>query len=44
MYELERLSVGQPAPYFEAAALDGATIRSTDLAGKVVLLNFWATW
>ena len=24
--------------------LDGDTLRSTDLAGKVVVVNFWATW
>ena len=32
-----------PAP-FDLKALDGATLGSQQLAGKVVLLNFWATW
>ncbi len=33
-----------PAPAFTLVTLDGDTIRSTDLAGKVVVVNFWATW
>ena len=33
-----------PAPGFELKALDGATHRLDDYRGKVVLLNFWATW
>jgi thiol-disulfide isomerase/thioredoxin len=33
-----------PAPAFTAKALDGRTISTADWHGKVVLLNFWATW
>jgi cytochrome c biogenesis protein CcmG, thiol:disulfide interchange protein DsbE len=33
-----------PAPDFELTASDGQVIRLQDLRGKVVLLNFWATW
>ncbi|MDF0645423.1 MAG: TlpA disulfide reductase family protein [Nitrospira sp.] len=29
---------------FDLTTLDGRSYRSQDLAGKVVLLNFWATW
>ncbi|BCA55762.1 putative Thiol-disulfide oxidoreductase [Nitrospira sp. KM1] len=29
---------------FDLKGLDGASVRSGDLNGKVVLLNFWATW
>lgn len=32
------------APDFEATTLDGAPIRLSALKGKVVLINFWATW
>jgi thiol-disulfide isomerase/thioredoxin/Cu/Ag efflux protein CusF len=33
-----------PAPDFTLPTLSGASIRFPDLRGKVVLLNFWATW
>lgn len=32
------------APDFSATTLEGAPIAIHDLRGKVVLLNFWATW
>ena len=31
-------------PSFSAAALDGGKLSSKSLKGKVVLINFWATW
>ena len=34
----------KPAPSWELADLEGKTVRSTDLKGKVVVLDFWATW
>ena len=34
----------QPAPDVEFQTLDGKAFRLADLRGKVVLLNFWATW
>ncbi len=36
--------VGGLAPLFEAKTFDGGTIKLADLRGKVVLLDFWATW
>ncbi len=33
-----------PAPDFTLPALSGETLRLSDFRGKVVLLNFWATW
>jgi cytochrome c biogenesis protein CcmG/thiol:disulfide interchange protein DsbE len=32
------------APDFELSTLDGHRIRLSDLRGRVVLVNFWATW
>ncbi len=34
----------QPAPDFHLADLGGRTVALSDYRGKVVLLNFWATW
>jgi len=36
--------VGQPAPDISLPRLDGGTVRLADLRGKVVMLNFWATY
>jgi thiol-disulfide isomerase/thioredoxin len=33
-----------PAPDFQAQGLDGSPVRLSGLRGKVVFLNFWATW
>jgi peroxiredoxin len=33
-----------PAPDFEAKDANGQSFHLTDYRGKVVLLNFWATW
>jgi peroxiredoxin len=39
-----RLEVGQPAPEFSMPDFDGRPLRLAELRGRVVLLNFWATW
>lgn len=43
-----QLSIGHaprgPAPDFALESLHGATVHLSDFRGKVVLLNFWATW
>ena len=36
--------VGQVVPAFKVTALDGKTIDITAMKGKVILLNFFATW
>ncbi len=35
---------GKPAPDFSLTLFDGRTIRLSDFRGKVVFLNFWASW
>lgn len=38
------LEPGQPAPALTLRRLDGSTVTLASLKGRVVLLNFWATW
>ena len=35
---------GQKVPDFTVKMIDGSRIRMSDLKGKVVVVNFWATW
>jgi thiol-disulfide isomerase/thioredoxin len=34
----------RPVPEWEAADVDGQTVRSSAFSGRIVLLDFWATW
>lgn len=36
--------LGQPAPAFTLERLGGGKLSSKDLPGRVVLVDFWATW
>jgi len=38
------LTVGQAAPDFNLASLDGGQIQLSELRGRPVVVNFWATW
>lgn len=41
---LTRLARSEPAAAFSVATPDGGALALGDMRGKVVLLNFWATW
>ena len=36
--------LAQPAPEMQGTTLDGRALRLSEFRGRVVLLNFWATW
>lgn len=38
------INEGDKAPDFTVEMMDGSKIRLSSLRGKVVLINFWATW
>ncbi|MBV8896178.1 MAG: TlpA family protein disulfide reductase [Acidobacteriaceae bacterium] len=38
------LDVNQPLPHFVAKTMDGERITNDSVKGKVLLLEFWATW
>lgn len=41
---VKRQFVNRPSKDFQLEAIDGRKYRLSDLKGKVVLINFWATW
>ena len=38
------VKVGDKAPDFKVTMVDGSSITLSELKGKVVVVNFWATW
>jgi peroxiredoxin len=43
-YKVKMLQPGVIAPDFEMTMRDGKKIKLSDLRGKIVVLDFWATW
>jgi thiol-disulfide isomerase/thioredoxin len=44
LFELRNLRIGKAPPDFEGEDLNAAKVRLSDYRGKVVVLDFWATW
>lgn len=44
MVRADSVRVGDRVPEFSLALRDGGTVATPDLRGKVVCLDFWATW
>jgi peroxiredoxin len=42
--EVAKKMVNEPAPMFALKDFSGKTISLADLRGKVVIIDFWATW
>jgi len=40
----QAIRVGSPVPDFTLPGLDGSDIRLSDYRGRIVLVNFWASW
>lgn len=40
----QNLTVGKPLPVFDLQSADGKSIKSSSVKGKVVLIDFWASW
>jgi cytochrome c biogenesis protein CcmG/thiol:disulfide interchange protein DsbE len=40
----DQVVVGGPAPDFQAKTFDGRKISLADYRGRVLVINFWATW
>jgi cytochrome c biogenesis protein CcmG, thiol:disulfide interchange protein DsbE len=38
------IAIGEPVPDFSLTSFDGETINTSDYAGKVIVINFWASW
>jgi thiol-disulfide isomerase/thioredoxin len=44
LFEIRHLRVGKVAPDIEGEDLDGKRFKLSDYRGKVVVVNFWASW
>lgn len=43
-FNLLAIRADEPMPHFVAKTLDGERITSESISGKVLLIEFWATW
>jgi thiol-disulfide isomerase/thioredoxin len=41
---IEAVAIGKPAPEVISQDLEGKTVKLSDLKGRVVVLDIWATW
>ena len=44
LFEIHNLAKGKVAPNITGEDLEGALLKLSDFRGKVVVLNFWASW
>jgi cytochrome c biogenesis protein CcmG/thiol:disulfide interchange protein DsbE len=42
--ELPSALIGKPAPEISGVTLEGDSLRLSELKGRVVVVNFWASW
>ena len=38
------IGIGQTVPDFELTSFDGTVYKTSDYSGKVIVVNFWASW
>lgn len=38
------VQIGQPVPVFSLVTFEGQEVSTADLRGKVIVVNFWASW
>lgn len=44
LYQLDHLTVGKKAPEISGDDIEGQPLKLSDYSGKVVVVNFWASW
>lgn len=44
LFILQNLAIGRPCPDIKLKDLDGKPVQLSEYKGKVVILDFWATW
>ena len=42
--EIEKSMINEPSPKFELKDFEGKSVSLDDLKGKIVVVDFWATW